>query len=35
MRYNRKCKNINYVRLLIHKYGNVSLVEAMRKEGMV
>ena len=35
MRYNKKCDNIDYVKLLIQKYGNITLIEAMRKEGII
>jgi hypothetical protein len=34
VKYDRMCKNINYIRLLIHKYGDINLIEAMRKEGI-
>lgn len=33
MCYNKRCKNINYIRLLIHKYGDITLREAMKREG--
>lgn len=35
MKNNKRCKNINYVKLLLHKYGAITLIEAMRKEGII
>ena len=35
MRCNKRCKNIDYVKLLIQKYGNITLIEAMIKEGII